>query len=165
MWLRPISTWKFRVSTALNMPPSPVSFMEGQWKSQASGDVLSLILSPFAVVPTVVPSSAWEAHHLTTSYVQNVPSVCKGGCDRQQLSSHPILMPPFPSFPSLLPRILLLPPVILAISQKSRTCSLLGVSALPGCSLYLKSSSLGLHLASSPCWKLTLGSSSLATLS
>lgn len=119
---------------------------------------------PFAVVPTVPPSTAWKAHPLTISSRQDVPYVCKGGYDSSFLPT-PSSCHHFPSFPSLLPQILLLPPVILALSQKSHICSPLRVSALPGSSLYLESSPLGLHLASGPYWKLTLGMSLLATLS
>lgn len=118
----------------------------------------------FAVVPTVLSSTAWEAHPLTISSRQDVPYVCKGGCGGSFLPT-PSSCHHFPSFPSLLPQILLLPRVILALSQKNPTCSPLRVSALPGCSFYLEVSSLRLHLASGPYWKLTLGMSSLATLS
>ena len=112
------------------------------------------LFPPLLLVPTVLPSVAREAPHLSTSYVQNVPYVCKGACGRQQLSSHPVLMPPLPflSFPS-------------STNSVAATCHpsyfpeephvLPSRGLCPGCSLYLKSSSLGLHLASGPYWKLT----------
>lgn len=97
-------------------------------------------------LPTLAPVTCRMSHmcvrvHVADSSFLPTPSSCHH----------------FPFFPSLLPQILLLPPVILAISQKSHTCSPLSGSLpwlFPLPKKLLPRTSLGLRslLENSPGW-------------